>query len=492
LLDGQQGRRAQALTHLDQAERFYRAASHVEGETEVLLRRGVLLAGANEFVQARSSLERALALASGLKNRSQQIRAQLAASALTAAEGRLGAAEEQATSAVKLALAAGLDVVAANGLIDLAGTLMQRRYLTDAAPHLTQAIDLSERRRAHRTALRAKVTLASLTLDQGRAQEAIGLAEGTLDALRSRGYRRWELTALLIASRGHEFLGNYDRARAVSREVLHVAESLNDDSQIATALENLAGQAAAQGLLADALRDRERQEEIHRRQGDMANLAFDLQNRAELLIRLGRGREAEALLAEIDKHAAAGLDAFASRGRRVKFLRAFRATVEERFDDAAQLSADVVRASGSNWDSTALTAFALLEHAMAHGVMVPIRLTVPSPKPSVTPRVAREIRYWEIAALAAQRQFDDVLDGVLAQLADESTRVSGEFRWRIAALGAAAAQQQGNQSVSARLSADATKALDELRPALKEYVADYLTRPDLARLRRQAGLHGEL
>ena len=491
LLEREQGQHERALEHLTHAERLYRAASHVEGETEALLGRGIVFAGVNEFAQAKSAVQRALVLASGLKSRSQEIRGQLVASSLTAAEGRLGDAEAQATAAVKLALDAGLDAVAANGLIDLASTLMQRRHGTEAARHLKQAIDLSERRRAHRTSLRARVTLASLSLDQGKPQEAIGLAEGTLDALRTRGYRRWELNALSIAARGYEYLGDYDRAAALSGEVLQMAETLNDDSQIADALENLAGQAMAQGLLPQALDKRRRQEEIHRRQQDMVNLAFDLQNHAEVLIRLGRGAEADALLDEIDERAAAGSEAFVGRRRRVTFLRALRATFDERFDDAARFATEVLHTSGSRWDGTAVTARALLDHAVASGAEV----LGPAPKPSsragLTPRLAREVSYWELAALTTQHQSEQVVNGVLAQLNDESNAVSDEFRWRIAALGVIAARQRHDRPLGAKLAVEAATALNALKSTFHEYLSDYLNRPDLVRLRREAALHAD-
>ena len=51
------------------------------------------------------------------------------------------------------------------------------------------------------------------------------------------------------------------------------------------------------GLLPDALATRERLEAIHRRPaGSCRAFAYDLPNRAELLIRLGRADEAEVPL----------------------------------------------------------------------------------------------------------------------------------------------------------------------------------------------------
>ncbi len=90
------------------------------------------------------------------------------------------------------------------------------------------------------------------------------------------------------------------------------------------AANNLASVTTILGHYPEALRLRERAEAIHRRQGDQASLPYDLANRADLLIRLGRGGEAAAALDEIDKGIAAGLPAYQSRARRIAFLRIYR------------------------------------------------------------------------------------------------------------------------------------------------------------------------
>ncbi len=105
--------------------------------------------------------------------------------------------------------------------------------------------------------------------------------------------------------------------------MLAAAEAVKDESQIAIAANNLASVTATLGHYPEALRLRERAEAIHRRQGDQASLPYDLANRADLLIRLGRGDQAAAALDEIDKGIAAGLPAYKSRARRLTFLRIF-------------------------------------------------------------------------------------------------------------------------------------------------------------------------
>ena len=110
------------FTAFGEAERLYTAASNNEGLTEVLLRRGAALDGMGDAQRARVDLDHALALAMTAKSTGQRIRAQMALSSVIATEGKLSDAERMASAAVQEALAAGLDIAAAEGLLDLAAT----------------------------------------------------------------------------------------------------------------------------------------------------------------------------------------------------------------------------------------------------------------------------------------------------------------------------------------------------------------------------------
>jgi tetratricopeptide (TPR) repeat protein/predicted Ser/Thr protein kinase len=122
-----EGRRDEALAEFAEAEKLYRAASNVEGQVEVLLRRGAYLNGIGDITHAKPALEEASRLAETLRSRSQQIRAQIQLSSVATWEGRFSEAEKLAAAAVNAALAEGLDTVAADGLVDLASVLTQVR-----------------------------------------------------------------------------------------------------------------------------------------------------------------------------------------------------------------------------------------------------------------------------------------------------------------------------------------------------------------------------
>ena len=210
---------------------------------------------------------------------------------VTASEGRLAEAERAASSAVQEALTHGLETLAADGLIDLA-SVMQSGHLTEAESHARRAVQLAEQRGARRTVARGKLQLAAIYEEQGRPQEALDLLAAVLPFLKENRYRRFELLGLSVASRAHARLDALDEAQRMTSNVLQVAETLKDEGQVALAAANLANFTTALGNYPEALRLRLRAEDIRKRQGDNGALPYDLANRADLLIRLGRASEA--------------------------------------------------------------------------------------------------------------------------------------------------------------------------------------------------------
>jgi tetratricopeptide (TPR) repeat protein/predicted Ser/Thr protein kinase len=490
-LEGQEGHRDAALAAFAEAERLYKAGSNIEGEIEVLLRRGVLLDSLGELGQARRALERARALASQFPSRFHEVRAQLYLSSVIASEGRYTESERLAEEAVKAALDADLDTVAAEGLIELGLTLTDTDRAADADAHLNRAITLARKRGAGRLVARATLSLASLRLDENKPAEALKLAESTLGMLRTRNERSRELVALSIISRAHEDLRQYARAREIAQQVLAGARQMNDESQIATALENLCSQSAALGLLPEALAYRQEAEPIFERQQNAANLAYSLANRAELLIRLGRGEEAEAPLGAIEKGAAAGVDAYKGRMRRVLLLRALRATTTLNFDEAARLAESAVRASGSSRDSTWMQAAALLVHATAQRARKPpaqLLAELDKEQEDANPGLRRELRYWRIATHLASGDTAQALKGVTDALARTDEETPDELQWRLGAMGAVAARRLGDLGQSRNLAARAATGLAALRKVWGAHAVAYEQRPDLRALRNSAGM----
>jgi tetratricopeptide (TPR) repeat protein len=486
-VEGLESRRAEALAAFAESERLYRLAANTEGEAEVLLQRGGFHYVMGDPTQARADLERALGLASTLKGTHQSVRAQMGLSGVTAAEGRFGESERIASAAVQEALDKSLDTVAADGLLDLTATLMESDRLPEAAAQGERALQLAERRGAKRTAARARIQLAAVRLQEGRPKDALALADGAVSYLKPNNYRRLELFGLSVMSRAYQQLDDLDRARAISTDVVAAAEAIRDDVQVGIALSNLASVATALGQFPQALAHRERAEAIRRRQNDASALPYDLANRADLLIRLGRFDDASRVLDELDAGITSGIDAYVGRARRAAYLRGLASVAALRPQDAIRHLRSVQPSSGG--DEASILAPVLLGYAQARLArrITGGRQTADSAGATVVPTTARERQYWLAATALEQGKAAAALAEAERGLALLEERSNDELRWRLAALGTLALRATGDTDRAREMRARADQAFARLQSDWPDGVEIYEKRPDLAELKARLG-----
>ena len=487
IIEGLQGRREQSLAALAEAERLYLVSTNKEGEAEVLINRARLLDNLGEPGPARAALDRALTTAKTLENPFQIVRAQMQLGSVAASEGHFAEAEQIASAAVQSALQAGLETVAADGLIDLAFTLMSAEppRLAEAESQLQIAMELATKHHAQRTAARAATQLASLQLTQGKAPDALKTLEPALVFVKQHKLRNLELTALSIAARAYQDLDDIPRARELASQGLKEAEATGDDYLLSVALNNLAGQATVLGSLPEALTLRERAEAIHRRQHDASQLPYDLTNRAELLIQLGRFEEAETALVEVDAGAREKLPAYVGRQRRVIFLRALSAMLSNRLPQAAVLIKSIPNIPSRS--STGPLASAIDRYLQAkQGRATPV--TSDSPLEATDPATARERQYWTAAAALARGDASAAIAAAAAG-GEQAARIGNdELAWRIAAIGAEAARIAGNRERRRTFRDVAIAARTRIHASWGDHVRRYDQRPDLSELRKASEL----
>jgi tetratricopeptide (TPR) repeat protein len=484
IIESFQARKPEALAAFAEAERLYRAASNKEGEAEVLLRRGMLQNNRVDLAGARVSLERARDIAQTLENSFQVVQAELLLGSILTSEGHSREAEQLVASAVKQARESGLETVAADGLIDLAGTLMSPERLPEAESVLRTALELAERRGAHRTSARAATQLASVQSSLGKSAEALETLQPALGFFKQHKYRNLELTALTIATRAYQDLDDIPRARELANESVKEAEATGDDSLLALALNNLAAQAAVLGSLPEALTLRERAEAIHRRLGDTLLLPYDLTNRAELLIKLGRFDEASQAINEVDAGAAKKIDSYVSRVRRIAYLRALSATFNNQIAQANSLVAAIPKGTSPN--PTSVMTAALDSYIQARQDRpVEISEAATSPTEAAT---RRERAYWIAATALARKEMQVAVATVSVTLADAKKIGNDELAWRTAAIGAAAARALGDRERERALRLVAIESRARLRTSWGTPASRYERRPDLVELRRASEL----
>ena len=326
-----------------------------------------------------------------------------------------------------------------------------------------------------------------MRLEENRPKDALALADGAVSFLKPNNYRRLELFGLSVMSRAYQQLDDLDRARAITIDVVAAAEAIRDDVQVGIALSNLASVSAALGQLPQALAYRERAEAIRRRQKDASALPYDLANRAELLIRLGRFDEAAHVLDELDAGITSGVDAYVGRARRAAYLRGLAAVAALRPKDAIRHLSSVPPSSSG--DQASVLAPVLLGYAQARLVRRTEagRQTAAAAGATADPTTVRERQYWLAATALEQGRAAEALAEAERGLALLGEKSNDELRWRLTALGTLALRATGDTGRGREMRARTEQALARMRSDWPNGVEAYQKRPDLAELITRLG-----
>ena len=478
-INGSMGAIDQSVPAFDEAERLYTLESNAEGQVETMLRRGAMLDAAGRFDEALALAERAgrVATESGLV--AQELRAGFLRGSTLVGAGRFADGEAAARANVDKALAAGLQGVAADGLIDMAGALLVSGRLDEADQALVRARAIADDRSLMRTAMRAATQQASLKVQEDQFKDALALLGPPLKDFADTRHQRLEAVALTIGSRAHEALGQFAESRAMAQRVFDFAAASGNREIQAQSLTSLANLADAEGNLPEAATHQSTAIELLRGLGDRESLPFALTSLAELQIRLGRRAEADAVLAELDAGIAAKAGAFPTRVRRVALLRSLAALVDRRFAEARRFGLAVEHEAPGRTDQTGLVARAALAVAEVHlGLNGPVPGIEPGVDPAST--TGMEIRAWRAEGLLARGAAEQA-GAEAAALMKEAARAGGaEFAWRAATIAALAAARRGDASAPA-LASQALATIDALgREWGTEQLSLYQSRPDVA------------
>ena len=481
----QAGERAPALEAFASAERVDKAASNVEGETEVLLRRG-------SFLDARGESSRPPgAISSG---RGRWLRARVRPRSLCGRgwplgpwrsrgkgglvrpnrrswpprrrHGRQGSGCSSRTDSSTSAACWSISPDAGTKRTSACARQSSWRLLEGPADRGTRHAAA----RRTRPAARGTVGGPGPGREHDRVPEAAGLPTPRAHGAHHRGPR--------AAQPGRPRWRQGDCHRGIAGR--HRPRGFR---AISLALASLAGVATAAGDLPAALEARTRAEGINHEIGDEEAIPFDLTNRAELLVQLGRVREAEELLTAVDDGIRRGVEAYTGRLNRVNYLRALAAVVKGDLSAAARFAARVVDAARPT-ESVAMLARGVLSYAHARqppsGRATP-RLPEPAPPPASD--VLREMHYWSALAARARRDDRRALEEATAGLVLAERVSNDELAWRLGAVGYLAASVLGEESEAARMDKVLVAARERLQHAWQAAFRTYDTRRDLQELR---------
>lgn len=481
----QEGRQREAFAALDEAVRLYRIGNNVEGEAEALLRKGIDLTNGMDLTEAHTVLTEVLRLA-GTRYMSQRVRARFELARVGALQGRVENLIADTDDALREAVEAGLFSTAANGRVDAGIVFMLLRQPDRAQAELEKAIQSAKTYKATVTEMRAQLQLAGVWEIRGDGERTLELAAAPLEFFTKRRRLLQAADAKILLSRGHELQADFRTALSLSQEVLAYADDIRNEGLASKALQNLAYQSWALGHLPEMLSALTRTEGIYRRKADTVNLPGALLTRAEALIALGRGAEAEPILAEIEADIRAGRDSDVARPRRIARLRAYRAVTEGRFAQAGAFAAGAEVPAGGQPDSNALAARILAEYARTRlgRPGVPAATLVGWLEAMPGGRLKRDMRIWAAHTLLDRGRMRDASPLIEAGWADRASLQNPELRWRMAALA---------EGVSATIPArSADRELNALRTLWAgDHVEAYSRRADVhALLERISMLKG--
>jgi tetratricopeptide (TPR) repeat protein len=500
ILYGRQHDLTKALNSFDKAEAIYQALGRLEGRAEVAFQRGSLFNQLNKLTEANTNLQQALTLARAGDNKSQEIKTLLQMSSMEVDAGQTSLAVENARTAIALAEQTGMENLVSRGLVDLGNSFLITSQYSDAEKYYEQALAMAQKNKAPRNEARARISLASLRVQQNRADEALTFLDPALAFYREGGYRTETALGLGLLSRANQQKGEYTSALKANEQLLQVAQQGNDPSAIAFAQSELATSLALVERFPEALSHLEQAQPVYKSLGMQRNFAYNQLNRANYLMQLGRFSECAPLLDEILKLADRPGGDYQELLTLVNLSRARLALIQGHFPDAKARAGKVLAASKEKFPEAALEAQRVLISADSSGRKA---------SPVVPPAVLESAKQTATDALDMAKRLND--PGQLAQtqlVSAQTMLIAGDAQDALSAANQAqsffsrADQQASNwqallmAALASRTLNDSTRASDygsraeaslaKLRQLWGQQVFEaYLRRPDIQHARRR-------
>ena len=476
---------AKATAMLDRAETLYQSLSSVEGRTEVLYQRGLLLRDIGKLAEAKAQFQQALDMARATGNEWQQINALLDLSRISLAEGTMAKAQEYASEAIEFAQQRGLENLAIGGLLDLGRVFVTRGDYTEAEKYFKQALEFARRNKARLREAISLLNLGSVYIQQLRTDEGLPLVEQALAFFKQGNYRRYISIALSLTGRANRQRGNYEAALQAFQQKLELARQGGDQSQIAFSYGEIGSVLVEQERYTEALTQYDESYAINRALGDKLNSAYNLHNRGNILWRLGRYKEAGEALGQASDIASQPGSDYKPLLAEIDLSYAEMSLSERHLQEAEAKAKQALNVAGTQYTSVAVRAKYVL--ALARSL-------------SGAKREATSLS--EQAVALAERAGDAALFSrtllAMAEVALETGDAPGalenavraqerfasagqqESEWRAWVLAARASRRQANEAAAQTQLSRAANLLSDLRQKWgAETFNTYIARPDI-------------
>jgi tetratricopeptide (TPR) repeat protein len=347
---------ASAVAALDKAEALFKTASNIEGRTEVLYLRGILLRDSGRLAEAQELLEQALDMARVNNNDTQQIYIRLQLSRLFYNRGETEKAQAYAQEALDFAQQRGLENLVSRCTNERAWTFFGRGDYDAAEKDFRQALMVAQRNRLPYLEASSQFGLGSVLIQQLQTDEGLGYVKQALDTFRERNYRKDTSLALTALGRGYRRKGDYDEALRAFEEKRQFDDVASDQRQLSFAYEGIASVYFDQGRYPEALDNYERVLLITRPLSDKLVEAYTLMNRGNTLWRLGRYDEANASLDQSAAIADRPEGGYKQVSAEITTIKAQIALSQRRLADARDLAQQLLDSGGTQYRELAVDA----------------------------------------------------------------------------------------------------------------------------------------
>jgi tetratricopeptide (TPR) repeat protein len=292
---GRSAKYPDAYTAFDQAYKLFDIDTNIEGVTEVLLQRGVVLGLQGHSAEARAELQKALEKSVVLENKDKRIKVLLNLSNTEIIAGNPDQAQEYSRQAVELAKANGLDNLTMQGLIDIGNAYLNIGDFAHAEQYYTEALRLADLYKGDRSKARALLQLTSLKSQQGDVEGVRKFFQMALPFYEKGSYRKEIFTLYLILDRAETAAGSYDLAQQRLEELRKLA---SDPQSQALVEEDLGSVFSDLQNVPEALRHYDESYRIYKSINAKISMAYTANNRASQLWQLGNYDKARADLDE--------------------------------------------------------------------------------------------------------------------------------------------------------------------------------------------------
>ena len=283
-----------ATAAFGEAEALFRAASDMEGVTEVLWQQSRFLARSNQTAEALQLAERGLTIAASTGNGLYEIRLHLVQALAFRNVGQVDRSKDVAERAVGMAVQRKMDATAAVGLLDLGNAYLLRDEAAPAERYFKEGLQAARDGHADFSEARASFALGSLYVQYNRPAEALTQIERALPFFRDGGHKRETMQGLLLLGGARTRLAQYDAAEHTLRDAVKLGEELRDRENYGLARSYLSGMLAQTGRLPESVTESTRALELF---GDLRGgyrAAHTLGSRARVWAQLGRFDNARA------------------------------------------------------------------------------------------------------------------------------------------------------------------------------------------------------